>query len=343
MSGSLSTAARPAWSSRLAAGKRTFAVRAGWVTARVLFLASLFAYLFVGQEPDKTRFWDTFFDTGHAPLFGLAALVIRSLLASEAHLAGVWRTSAVAFGVAVAAGAATEVVQLFLPSRDASLIDLARDAAGAGAFLLIWSLYLAWRRPGTAPTTASGRAGIAVVAALALLAAGGPLLFTTAAYAGRNRAFPLVFPADGAWWQEPFVSTRGATLSPAPALPGHGNGPWVRLDLKPGRYSGLELVEPCPDWRNRTRLVFTIVSDLNAPLNLELRIHDRGHNRRFADRFNRTLTIVPGLNRVTVDLDDVRRAPGRRQMDLARIRGVMLFVTRLARPAHVYVGPMRLE
>ena len=294
MSGSLSTAARPAWSSRLAAGKRTFAVRAGWVTARVLFLASLFAYLFVGQEPDKTRFWDTFFDTGHAPLFGLAALVIRSLLASEAHLAGVWRTSAVAFGVAVAAGAATEVVQLF-------------------------------------------------VAALALLAAGGPLLFTTAAYAGRNRAFPLVFPADGAWWQEPFVSTRGATLSPAPALPGHGNGPWVRLDLKPGRYSGLELVEPCPDWRNRTRLVFTIVSDLNAPLNLELRIHDRGHNRRFADRFNRTLTIVPGLNRVTVDLDDVRRAPGRRQMDLARIRGVMLFVTRLARPAHVYVGPMRLE
>ncbi|MDO8835113.1 MAG: VanZ family protein [Vicinamibacterales bacterium] len=319
------------------------AVHAGWLAARLLFLAGLFTYLFVGQEPEKTRFWDTFFNTGHAPLFGLAALVIRSLLASEAHLAGVWRTSAVAFGVALAAGAATELIQVFLPSRDASLIDLARDAAGAGAFLMLWSLYLAWRRPGTAPTTAAGRAGIAAVAVLALLAAGGHLLFTTAAYAGRNRAFPLLFPADGAWWQEPFVSTRGASLSPAPAFSGHGDGPWVRLDLRPGRYSGLELVEPFPDWRNRTRLVFAIVSEMKAPLNLELRVHDRDHNRRFADRFNRTLTIVPGENRIIVNLDDVRQSPGRRQMDLARIRSVMLFVTRLAGPARVYVGPMRLE
>lgn len=320
-----------------------FALRVGWLAARLLFLAGLFAYLFVGQQPEKTRFWDAFFDAGHAPLFGLAALSIRSLLASEAHVAGVWRTSAAAFGLALAAGAATEIIQRVLPSRDASLIDLARDAAGAGAFLLLWSLYLAWRRPGTAPTTATGRAGLAAVAVLVLLAAGGQLLFTTAAYVGRNRAFPVMFSPDGPWWQRPFVSTRGAGLTPGMPPGRHGAGPWVRLDLKPGRYAGLELAEPYPDWRGCARLAFTIVSDQDAPLDLVLRIHDSAHDRRFADRFNRPLTIVPGENHVTVDLDDVRWSPDRRQMDLTRIRGVMLFVIRSVQPAHVYLGPIRLE
>jgi len=38
-----------------------------------------------------------------------------------------------------------------------------------------------------------------------------------------------------------------------------------------------------------------------------------------------------------------RRAPDRREMDLRRVRGIVLFADRLERPTHLYLGPIRLE
>jgi hypothetical protein len=88
--------------------------------------------------------------------------------------------------------------------------------------------------------------------------------------------------------------------------------------------------------------VLTVVSDLDAPLPLVLRVHDASHDQRYADRFNRLLLIHPGVNRIVIPLDDVRRAPDRREMDMTRIRGIMLFAYRLAEPTHVFIGPIRL-
>jgi hypothetical protein len=101
--------------------------------------------------------------------------------------------------------------------------------------------------------------------------------------------------------------------------------------------------EPYPDWRGRDALVWTIVSDLDRPLLMAIRVHDAAHDQRFRDRFNRKFTVAPGVNRLRIPLDDIRNAPDRRKMDMRRIRAVILFVFDLKRPASLFLGPLRLE
>ena len=89
--------------------------------------------------------------------------------------------------------------------------------------------------------------------------------------------------------------------------------------------------------------MFTVVSDLDEPLRVTIRVHDAAHDQRYEDRFNRTLTIAPGVNRFEIRLDDIRTAPDRREMDMSRIRGVVIFAYRLAASTHVFLGPLQLE
>ena len=89
--------------------------------------------------------------------------------------------------------------------------------------------------------------------------------------------------------------------------------------------------------------MFTIVSSLEQPIELVIRVHDASHDQRLADRFNRTLVIAPGANRIAIPIDDIRRAPDRREMDLQRVRGIILFVYRLNRPVRLSLGPITLE
>jgi hypothetical protein len=64
----------------------------------------------------------------------------------------------------------------------------------------------------------------------------------------------------------------------------------------------------------------------SRPLTLTVRVHDRAHDNRASDRFNRTFTI-PGATRQTVSfaLADIERAPLGRTLDLSRVAGLILF------------------
>ena len=81
-----------------------------------------------------------------------------------------------------------------------------------------------------------------------------------------------------------------------------GAVPLARLDLPPATYSGLTLDEPFPDWTGSDRLAFTVVSDLDRPLPLSIRIHDAWHDQRYEDRFNTVVQIRPGSNDVEIPL-----------------------------------------
>jgi hypothetical protein len=306
--------------------------------ARLLLLACLLALLFFGNVPEHTRFWEALFDAGHAPLFGVIALLVHGLLSREHRAGRVLASSALAFGVTLILAAGTEAVQYLQPERDVSTADFLRDSAGAGAFLLLGA---AWR----APQTARARVAAALAAVL-LAAAAAELIYTTSLYAARDRAFPTLYALDGSWRERPFIDAGANTLTPGqvPAATGATEvGPLARLDLNPGLYPGLAFDEPYPDWRGFRRLTFTVVSDLDQPLELTIRVHDALHDLRYADRFNRRVTIKPGVNRIAIPVDDIRRAPGGREMDLRRIRGIMIFAYRLEQPLHLYLGPLRLE
>jgi hypothetical protein len=303
---------------------------------RLALVVALLLFLFFGDAPEVSRFWSAFFDAGHSALFGVIALVIHHWLVVRGHDRGPGGAWLVAFAIAVILGAATEVLQSLQARGDPSATDLLRDTAGAAAFLL-----LAW-----AFTPARRRRAVAIVAALALLlAAGWTLIVTSARYVARDREYPTLFAFDGSWWERDFVELKMNRLTPGalPPAAGSGGAGLARLDLQPGLYSGITLDEPYPDWRGRDYLTLTVVSDLDAPLPMVIRVHDAAHDHRFRDRFSRRLEVVPGVNRVRIPIEEIQAAPDGRRMDLRRIRGVLLFTYDLKQPAHVFLGPLRLE
>ncbi len=322
--------------------------RPGWhagTIAWVVLLAGLLSFMVFGQEPDRLQFWEAVYHAGHVPLFGLVAVSILFLLrARGVSLAGprAWWT---AFALAVALGGLTEALQIFQPGRDASVWHFLRDVAGAASFLLALAM-VGWTGGHGSLIRSTGRRVLVCLAVAAMLAASGfDLAATVMRYGERDVSYPTLYTLDGAWWERSFIETHDSALTPN-ARPAHMavrfDEPLARLDLKPGTYPGIAFDEPYPDWRWARSLVLTVVSDLDAPLPLVLRVHDASHDQRYADRFNRQLLIQPGVNRIVIPLDDVRRAPDRREMDMTRIRGIMLFAYRLAQPTHVFIGPVRL-
>lgn len=306
---------------------------------RLALLAALLLFAVFGETPDRTRFWRELFNLGHAPLWGLLALVIRGYVAHHewaARRAPGGRAALAAFAVAVGLGAAVEAVQVLQSDRNPSWSNLARDAAGAASFLLLREAFARGRhlgpgsRRGAWTRWAAGCAGVTLLAA-----AGAAFARTTVLYVERNRAMPTLFALDGSWWERELIAEGNSRLTL-----GHG---LARLDLDPAAYPGLTFDEPYPDWRGYRNLVLTVVSDLGAPLTLAIRVHDAAHNQRLEDRFNRRLPVQPGENTFRIPIDAIRRAPRGREMDLRRIRGILIFSRRLERPAHVYLGPLRLE
>lgn len=86
--------------------------------------------------------------TGHFVAYAALAFVLAVALSG-------WRTTrrtlVVAFVLAVALGAVVELLQGPIPYRDASLVDLAVDAAGAAAGLVVFSAAARGRRSRSRP------------------------------------------------------------------------------------------------------------------------------------------------------------------------------------------------
>jgi hypothetical protein len=318
------------------------AIAAGWV----LVLVALLLILAFGGAPERSMFTDAFLDAGHTPLFAGVALAVLGLLRVRGRGASDSAYRWQAFLLTLAIGAITEVLQVFQVDRDPSLVDFARDVAGAGALLLLLPRHqpacgTERPRPVRGLRWVAGSAGVLLIAASAA-----NLGLTAAAYVARDRAMPALARFDGAWWERWFVETDESSLivQARPAgLDASVAEPLARLDLRPGAYPGISILEPHPDWTGYRALVITIVSDLDAPLRITLRVHDAAHDQRYEDRFNRALTVAPGVNRFRIALDDIRRAPDRREMDMRRIRGVLLFAYQRTQPTHVYLGAFRLE
>jgi hypothetical protein len=311
-----------------------------------VLLVSLLLFMVFGEVPDTTRFWEDVYHAGHVPLFGMVAISVLGLFQADGaalNRPGPWW---LAFTLAVVLGGITEVLQLFQPGRDASFWHFLRDVAGVGSFLLV-AATVRWKDRFAGPIRSAGRRALAWTGALLMISAAGfNLAVTVAVYGERDLAYPTLFALDGSWRERQFIETGNSVLTPHAPPPRTAvplDEPLARLDLRPGTYPGVVFDEPYPDWRGARSLVLTIVSDLDQPLGLTIRVDDAQHDNRYEDRFNRALVIRPGLNRIVIPLDDVRRAPDRREMDMRHIRRIILFGYRLTEPTHVYLGPLRLS
>jgi hypothetical protein len=308
----------------------------------LLAIGALVLLLQVAGTPRDTRVWNVLYDFGHAPLFGLVALLFLELFRLRGPtMRATVASYLLAFAAAVGLGALVEAAQIASP-RDADPLDAVRNAVGAAAFLA-FRASLGHRRGGfdvpPRPARLALRLGAVLLLAVQLL----PVVRVVWAYRERSRALPTLAALD-ADWSHQFLDIAYATLTlvdPPRDWPA-GDRP-ARLLLSRGApHPRFEIEEPYPDWSGYRAFRFEVYSINPGPVDLTLRIHDELHRKVETDRFNRPLRILPGMNRIEVSLDDVRNAPLGRTMDMRRIRSVILFATRPPEPIEVTIGNFRL-
>jgi len=272
--------------------------------------------VFVGP-PEDTLLWGALFDAGHPPTFGLFAFLILFLLSGL----GRWRQGRtvglyiVVFGVSLGLGVVSELLQA-LWSTDADPGDVLRDAIGITAFLLC---YAAFDRQlcRNMEKQRTRRMGLLLLAGAIFFSAYIPILATFRAYVKREAAFPVIFDFNASWQQ------RFLTKDHCDVLTDSRRG---LLIFRPGEYPGITIEEPYPNWNGWDRLTFQVSSSMPRPVSLVVRIDDAHHNNEDWDRFNRSFTIKPGDNAISIPIADVRAAPKTRKFDLAHVRRIFLFV-----------------
>lgn len=315
--------------------------RAGKIAGIALLILSavfLLAFLEVFQAPENTLIWESALDAGHVPLFGLMSLIflvlIRSLTSRRAMTAYF-----LAFVMAFFLAAVIEGIQYFGP-RDADPRDLARGTAGILSFLGL-AMTLDRRLEIRAARRLALVAGAVVLIAVSLAS----FALLIRAYRYRASSFPSICTFDESW-ERSFYGVARAELSvtrlPPPWSDGSGNEVG-RITFLKATYTGFHISEVYPDWRGYRRLCFDTYSELEEPVELILRIHDAHHDNSVGDRFNRSLVIDPGRNEIRIGLDEIRKGPSSRELDLSQVWGLALFAVGPDSVFSLYVDAFRLE
>ncbi len=286
--------------------------------AAILFLLSLVVF---AKFHEPTRFVHALQKLAHAVTFGAVALLFLTLLRRQTPRR--FGSYLAAFVLTVLCGAGTEVAQAFV-GRDPSILDVLRDALGASTALAAFATLV----PGA---DARGRGGWRAMSALFAFVGFAitvtPISISLAAYAHRDLRFPTLLeacsPLDryflvGGGAEMNLVPSTGPTTSPC--------GSALQVEFGTAPYAGIMLEEPYPDWRTAHTLVLELRNPGDLDLPLALRVHDRAHNLKFRDRFNREFTLRAHERlEIAIPIAEIEHAPADRLMDLSRIAGVAVF------------------
>lgn len=230
-----------------------------------------------------------------------------------------------------------------------SLVELAQsrigrlpDAGDVARDLLGTLLALAFRMKPAAGEMGWGRRFLQIAAGLMLVAACVPLAIALLDEYRAASSFPQLGSFETTTELGRWNGSAARTLSGEVFRDGRRS---LEISLTCDTYSGVGLKYFPRDWRGYSALEFSVFNPGPTPLALTCRVNDRTHTtarQRYSDRFNRRFTIKPGWNDIAIALEEIRRAPLTRPMDLSRIDGLGLFSVRLPTPVTVYLDRVRL-
>ncbi len=100
----------------------------------------------------------------------------------------------------------------------------------------------------------------------------------------------------------------------------------LRCEAAHRTYPGVILRPPLLDWAPYRSLSLHVYSAAADTVTLVVRIDDERAGPEYGDRYNGYFPIHPGENSIEVDLEQVRRSPARRELDLSRLDRVLLFL-----------------
>ena len=298
------------------------------------------------ELPGDNYLWRVIANTGHIPLFGMFSLVmlVLSVKILGTSVRKRYLHYVISLAVAMVMGVISEFSQIS-GHRDADVWDLVRDIGGAISFLGLCMLFdhqmeTSWKKWGR-----KAKALVALIIFLILSVGIAPMVLWAGAYWHRDNAYPEICGFDSLW-ETMFRKTKGAKLivvAPPEKWKSSLGDRVGRLTFQPVTYSEITVLETDPDWTGYKYFTFEVYSELDSEIYLTLRIEDVYHNNRHDDRFNRRISVAPGLNQVAIPLLDIRTAPKQREMDMTAIRTFSLFAYKPVDTFTIYLDNFKLQ
>lgn len=292
----------------------------------VLAMTSGFIALMFIPFSQGTLFIRELFNSGHVLVFFLLSLSLCYLLDRHKLASHSLNKYLYVLISCLIIGLLIEVLQSFT-GRETSWDDMLRNVYGTAAGLVFAH---ARSRQGIA------RLAYSLVTVLIVIIGIAPIFPLSASYYQRNQVMPEVFSFN-ADWAKPFLVFQHARI-----LPGETTG-LSSVIFEAGKYPGIELLEPVPDWSQYKKLKVKVNSTNSNILDLQIRIHDLQHNNQYNDRFNKSLKVHTGLNEFEILFDDILNAPVHRQMDMKHIAGIVVFLANTETEIVLEIGNITLE
>lgn len=317
------------------------------IVVQALCLLGVLSLLWI-PVPSQTFLWKAANNFAHVPLFALVAILLLrvSRIWNKAATRTPLRHYRFAMAGVLAFALLTEALQSLSATRHPELSDVGRDLLGA-ICALGWSVtgdqqmsgkLAQWRK---CPRSVMIRSCVMLILGLTLL----PVAGWTYAYWDRAMRFPD-FLQFSSYWEMKFVQVSDSDLHVVPPPAGWKKSAGDRVGLvvfHTKKYPGIRIAELYPDWRGYSSFQLDIFSELSRPQSMVIRIDDIHHNNEHSDRFNKVITISPGLNHIRIPIDDIRQALVGREMDLSAMKAVLLFAVNPPEAFSLYIDNVRLE
>lgn len=306
------------------------------VTIASVFIATLVVsfLLFYDFGKSNSRIINGITSYGHIPLFGFISMGILWLLSRGRNQACERKAYIQAGAMTVFLGILTEIIQIWTPSRTFKLTDILSDAIGAAVFLAFAYSF----QKGIAR---KARTLLRSSALFILLGMAYPIILATIDTVQMVMDSPLLSSFETSLEMTRWKSN--ASMIKRTKLHATDGEYALEVHLAPGIYPGVSMVHLINDWRDYTSLSFDAFLSGSSPLEITARINDEKHNQEYNDRFNKQFILQPNHNHITINLEEVKKSPSGRLMDMAHIQTICMFSHNLKESRKIYFDNFRLE
>jgi hypothetical protein len=286
----------------------------------ILIMGSLLLFI-GGNRHSAPRSYTDLWDLGHVFLFAVASyLLIRDwkYLSRKSFIPQMWFVIA----ICLILGITSELIQVNF-DRNPDFGDLARDVLGGGLVIFFFA-----RSRFHIPKKFLKMAQVILI--ILLLFTLFPLTRSLADELISQTQFPVL--SD---FETPFEKYRWdayAEIGIDKTVARSGNTS-LKLKLNTDAFSGVFL-KFFPSNSEQDSLMITC------------RINDTYHWKRdykYNDRFNEKYVLKPGWNDISISLENVKKAPKSRFMDLAKIDLIGIFAVRLPKTRIIYIDSVKLN
>ncbi|MCH9699134.1 MAG: VanZ family protein [Gammaproteobacteria bacterium] len=303
-----------------------------WFSYPLLVVGSIL--LFVGG-PDyySSRSLINFWNTGHILYFALLTfLLLRCQFIKRLSVINRWLLILI---MTLLAGCSIELIQ-YGTARTPDTGDILRDFSGS-------FLVLAFDSSGTGLKSIKQQRFLQISSVVLLLLLLLPFFRSLLDEAISRNQFPVL--AD---FETPFEIDRwgGGNKLSVESMPLVSASRLLKIRLTTNIYSGVSLKYFEENWQDARKLNISLYNPDKRSLWVTIRIHDVQHTdgfEEYTDRYNRNFLLLSGWNHLGIDLEEVRKSPLHRKMDMSRIRGVGLFAMSLPKPRLLFIDNVWLS